>query len=264
MSARDYAQSRMDSMNTTPGKLNETDGYNCPLCLNRGYFMKLVDANNTFYETAYDCNCMTVRRSILRMKKSGLQDVIRDCTFDKWETREEWQQNLKTTAMEYANNPQGWFFIGGQPGSGKTRICTTICRELLLSGKELFYMQWRDESGNLKKPADDPEERKKRDKRLDELKTAEVLYIDDLFKCGKKQDGTAQRPTPADINLAFEIINYRYNKPDSLTIISSELTPLEMIEIDEATGSRISERANCIEIERNKRKNYRIQKLLKF
>lgn len=197
----------------------------------------------------------------MRMKRSGLQDVIRDCTFDKWETPEVWQKNLKAVAMDYAKSPKGWFFIGGQPGSGKTRLCSTICRELLLNGKELVYMQWREDTRKLKAQTKEPEQQQKR---LDELKNAEVLYIDDLFKCGKNQDGSPQRPTSADINLAFEILNFRYNKPDSLTIISSELSPTELLEVDEATGSRIFDRSKPYEIEKDKAKNYRIKNLIKF
>ena len=42
--------------------------------------------------------------------------------------------------------------------------------------------------------------------------------------------------TQGDINIAFEIINYRYIN-DLITIISSELLLDEIINIDEATGS---------------------------
>lgn len=249
-------------MNSTPGNRHEEDGYSCPHCMNRGYFMKLDDANGTFYEVSYPCKCDPIRKSIMRLKRSGLGDLVHDCTFEKWKTSAGWQKGLKEAAEEYAKKPKGWFFIGGQPGSGKTRLCSTICRELVMkSGKELQYMQWKDEAGKLKMPSNEPE---KQQERLEQLKNAEVLYIDDLFKCGKKPDGSTQRPTSADIDLAFKIINYRYNNPDSITIISSELTPSDLIDVDEATGSRICERSNPIEIERDKSKNYRIQNLMKF
>ena len=50
-------------------------------------------------------------------------------------------------------------------------------------------------------------------------------------------------PTAADVNLAYEIINYRYNNRDKITIISTELTIGGLCEIDEALGGRIRQRA---------------------
>ena len=69
------------------------------------------------------------------------------------------------------------------------------------------------------------------------LKDVDVLYIDDFFKTEQ-----GKMPTSADIMLAFEIINERYNAEKSM-IISSELYSSEVLEIDEATGSRIYEMA---------------------
>lgn len=90
-------------------------------------------------------------------------------------------------------------------------------------------------------------------------KTAEILYIDDLFKVGKAADGTCN-PTGADISLAFEIINHRYinHLP---TIVSTEKTPQELVEIDEATGSRIIEMAgvNVFLVTRDQKRNYRLR-----
>ena len=72
-------------------------------------------------------------------------------------------------------------------------------------------------------------------------KTVEVLYIDDLFKTEQ-----GRNPTTADVNIAFEILNYRYRNPELITIISSERTIQDIVKIDEAVGSRIFEKSrNC-------------------
>ncbi len=92
-----------------------------------------------------------------------------------------------------------------------------------------------------------------------ELKTAEYLYIDDLYKMGANTDGEV-KPTSADVSIAFEIINHRYiNKLP--TIISTEMLPEELLHIDEATGGRIVERAkgNTLAIGKDTGKNYRLQ-----
>ena len=63
------------------------------------------------------------------------------------------------------------------------------------------------------------------------LKNARVLFIDDLLK-GKVTD--------SDINIMYEIINYRYLQRKAV-IISTEKTIEQLLEFDEAVGSRLIE-----------------------
>lgn len=257
MSPKDYEQFVVDGLNNTEGNRNETDGYNCPACKNKGYTVKLKELEDGRYtHHAVDCHCLPIRRSIMRMKRSGLQDVIKLYTFDRFKDSEPWQKSLKEAAMEYAKDPQGWFFLGGQSGCGKTHLCTAICRELLLKGKGVRYMLWRDEIVKIKAAVNDSEEYFDL---INQFKKVEVLYIDDLFKTGNSRDGITQKPTGGDVNVAFEIINYRYNNPDLITIISSELTEDELLNIDEATGGRIYEKSKAISIAKNRERNYRIR-----
>lgn len=258
MSPRDYEQFKVDGLNNTPGDRNEEDGYDCGVCKNKGYIVKLVErGDGTFTQAIVDCKCAEVRRSIMRMKRSGLKDIIKDYTFDKFKDTEPWQKTLKAAAMEYAKNPGGWFFLGGQSGCGKTHLCTAICREFLLAGRSVQYMLWREDINRIKAVITDSEEYSGL---VDKFKTVDVLYIDDLFKTGKAPDGSALKITGADINAAFEIINYRYNNPALVTIISSELSEDELLDIDEAIGGRIYERAKAFSIAKDRQKNYRIRK----
>ena len=258
LTPREYEQFKVDGVNNTVGNMNERDGYDCAKCKNKGYIMKLEEEpNGTFRQVMADCRCMDVRRSIMRMQRSGLKNIIKDYTFEKYETPEPWQETLKAAAMDYAKNPEGWFFLGGQSGAGKTHLCTAISREFLLAGRKVVYMLWRDEIVKLKGLVNDAEEY---GKLIDKYKNAEVLYIDDLFKTGKGPDGDMQRPTGADVNVAFEIINYRGNNPELLTIISSECTEDDLLDIDEAVGGRIIEKAKAISIARDRKRNYRLRK----
>ena len=258
MSLREYEQYKVDGLNATEGNRHEEDGYNCKICKNKGFIIKLRESRDgSFSQVMADCKCADVRRSILRMKKSGLKNIIKDYTFDAYEATEDWQKAIKAAAMEYAANPEGWFFLGGQSGAGKTRLCTAICRDFLLAGHQVVYMLWRDDIARLKGLAMEPD---KRQAMIDRFKTAEVLYIDDLFKTGKGQDRKVQWPTGPDITTAFEIINYRYNNPALLTIVSSEWSEDELVDIDEATGGRIFEKARTISIARDRKRNYRTRK----
>lgn len=256
---REYEQLKADGLNATEGDRHLQDGYHCAVCKNKGYVVNVVeDDDGYFHQTICDCKCVPIRQSIMRMKRSGLKNIIADYTFEKFEAVASWQRQMKSAAQEFVKNPEGWFFVGGQVGCGKTHICTAICRELLLAGKSVRYMLWRDDVVKLKANVTDAETYQRL---IDEYKNAEVLYIDDLFKTGKSNNHEPQKPTSADINIAFEIVNYRYGDPGKITIFSTELTMDELLDIDEATGSRIYERSEAITVGKSRKRNYRTGKI---
>ena len=154
-------------------------------------------------------------------------------TFDTYAVKEKWQKSVKAKAQEYAQNPTGWFFIGGSSGAGKTHICTAICGELI-ANRPIRYMPWVQENNKLKTYRNSEEEY---DRLVNVWKRADVLYIDDFLKTRK---GTPV--TGADVMTAYEILNYRYMQGNSITIISSELSCDEIMEIDMAVGGRIIEK----------------------
>lgn len=253
LDAQEYAAMRIRTLNETEG--TET-GYECAKCKNKGVIYFARDDGSP---EARSCTCAPIRKCVRKMEQSGLRSIIRDYTFDAFETTEQWQDKLKQSAMDYEKAPKGWFLVCGQSGAGKTHICTAICREQLLKGVTVQYMPWRDDAAKIKAMALDGESRAEA---VAELKKAPLLYIDDLFKTGKGADG-ANRPTAADVNLAFEIINYRYiNRLP--TIISTEKLPEELLEIDEATGGRVLELARTLVIPRNMKSNYRLKGVVKL
>lgn len=216
--------------NRKPGTLK---GYNCSKCLNRGYYWTVTEDCETI---AVDCKCMAARRSLKRLECSGLSDLVKFNTFDRFQTPDTWQAKAKSLAQEYARNPAGaWFLANGKPGSGKTHLCVAICRELMLRGMETRYMLWRDEIVHIKALTNDSEGYKKL---MNPLKTVKVLYIDDFLKCGGGKE-----PTSPDLSVAFELLNDRYIQPGLLTIISTERSLDDLIQMDEAMGSRIYQRS---------------------
>lgn len=256
-----FVHQKVARYNRLAGDLNKDDGYDCPICLNKGQLQYVVDENGIPQTWTRPCKCASTRATIRRMRRSGLKDIIRDYTFEKFQATEPWQQTIKATAQEYAKNLQGWFFIGGQSGSGKTHICTAICREALLRGQEVRYMLWRDEITRIKSVANLADEY---EAAIGPYKGAEILYIDDLFKTGRSPDGHEQRPTSADVNAAFEILNFRYNSKLP-TIISSECTISDLLEIDEAVAGRIVEVAvKAISLKADRSRNYRLRKAVEL
>lgn len=228
--AAQMAKAEADRYNASGGSLT---GYNCKLCNNRGDFAVASGE----YVTCRPCKCLKARKAIENLHRSGLAKVIDRYTFKNFDTTTSEAGQMKKMALEYLKSGvdgKAWLFMGGQVGIGKTHICTAVCGELLRKAHEVVYMLWKDESRRLKMSigADDYDEE------LERFKRCEVLYIDDLLKPVSKE----QSHTNADISLLFEIINSRYANR-LLTIISSERTIYEIMQIDEAIGSRIYEQA---------------------
>ena len=204
--------------------------YSCPKCHDTGQLVTVAPDGFTLSVT--DCECERLRRNRLRVEQSGLSETLDRYTFDTYQTPDDKTAAIKSAALRYAaqKHTPSWFVITGTPGSGKTHICTAIVGKLIDSGFDCRYMLWRDEVRELKALANDYGEYRSR---MQRYKRAEVLYIDDFLK------GSV---TEADLNIAFELINTRYNL-SLRTIISGERDIRELMELDEAVGSRIYERS---------------------
>ena len=234
-------------------KLREEPGiYDCDICGNKEMYAFLDDNGECKYAL---CKCKETRKTLKRIKNSGLEKLIENRTFDKYNATEKWQQAIRDKAKEFVeDNQQQWFFIGGQVGSGKTFICTSIIAEFIKQGRQAMYMVWCDDIIGLKATSNSNYD--SYEKRMNELKKAQILYIDDFFR---NEDN--ETPTQADIKLAYNLINYRYNNPELITIISSQFMLSDILRFSEAIGSRINEKTKNYQINLppDIKKNYRLR-----
>lgn len=232
---------RAKAYNETEGDLT---GYDCPKCKNRGLIavIREEDGEDIFKQ----CDCIQIRRNLKMVKSSGLETVLKEKTFDTFNVLTESQYGVVLTAKRYAKNPEGWFFLSGKSGCGKTHLCTAIVGKLLENGTPCKYMLWREEAPNLKANVN----KDTYAAMVEPYKTVKCLYIDDLFKGGITQ---------ADLNLAFEILNHRYMDRELLTIISTEKSIEDILKMDEAVGGRIYERAKQCLFHVAKWGNYRLR-----
>lgn len=264
MTVQDMVQYRVEAFNSSIGELDKADGYDCPKCKNRGVVAVLTA--RTSYQQAgqameiVQCSCQKIRAGIMRMKKSGLEHLLKRYRLENFQTNEPWQGAIKDKAQRFIENPVGLFFIGGQSGCGKTFICTAIARHLLYAGLELRYEMWRDKSVYLKGLIGRPDDYAAA---VNELKAVDVLYIDDFLKVPIGVD--ASKPTSADISLALELVNYRYNAGKT-TILSSEWTVNEIAGFDEALGGRIFEMAGefVLNIKKDRSRNQRLKNMMEI
>ena len=232
--------------------------YKCAICQDTGWIRCEVAPG---YMGVRECGCVKARKAEALLKKSGLAEALEQQTFETFETRTPMQNTIKCAARRYldalfsmpADAPRKpWMYIGGNPGSGKTHICTAVCGELLKANVEVVYMQWLSEARRLKAYVNEPDF----EGMLDRFVDCEVLYIDDLYKQTYRG---APILTDADVRMAFTVFNERYlqNKP---TIISSEWSLESLLDADEGVFSRVYERCKgfTVNVPRDMQYNYRL------
>lgn len=124
---------------------------------------------------------------------------------------------------------QNWLVLLGQPGCGKTHLAMAVANALIASGRPVLYFPHVEGMGELKELLRTGEG--KFQAKLRAIKEVAVLVWDDLWKYIR----------PFDIEIAFEVLNYRYLNLLP-TMISSEKSPESLLSVDQATASRILER----------------------
>lgn len=215
----------------------------CPKCNGTGHLI-ITDENG--YEYYRECECQEVVKAKARLKASGISEEFLKKGFKNFDDRGlEALKKAKNIGLSYCkdfpdirNTKRNSVLYMGQVGSGKTHLSMAICNAIMEHYKTgVLYMAYREEMVRIKQTVNDEINY---NNAINRFKQCPVLMIDDLLK-GKS--------TEADVNILFEIINYRYvnNMP---MIISTEKTQNELLDFDEGTMSRIIEmsRGHSVEI----------------
>lgn len=224
----------------------ESSKYKCNKCNDLTFILK--------DNTATPCECRSIREAERILKNSGISEEFLKMTFENYDyARSNITLEAYTLAKTYVNqfkntlpSRNNSLLLMGQSGFGKTHLSLAVANKLMNDGVGVVYMSYRDSITYIKQSILDATNY---NRELNKYKNAKVLLIDDLFK---------GNVTPSDINIMFEIINHRYfnNKP---IIVSTEKYTQELLNIDEAIGSRILEMCKNSRLElRGKRLNHRI------
>ncbi|HKL61486.1 MAG TPA: ATP-binding protein, partial [Acholeplasma sp.] len=218
-------------------------------CNNTRYIDK-IDAEGLLY--VIRCTCQNKRKIQKELKISGLLEEFSKMTLDSFIAKDKWEIAVKESAYDYLEQSNNdWYMVSGQYGSGKTHICTAVSGQLIAQGKTFFYLPYVSMIPSLANDLKNffADVKNKAEDLLHTIKNVDVLYIDDFLK------------TKTHIDLIWQIIDYRYQQKNAITIISSELYYNEMKAIDGALASRIWQRTKqtkySVEIGRDESRNKR-------
>lgn len=226
--------------------------YSCEKCRDTGW---ILTSQPDSAPVAESCECRKLEKLKNQWTAAGINPENNTKTFSNFETWNESSRRVKAVAVAYYrdfNNirreRKNSVLLCGQVGSGKTHASVALALNLMKQRVKVVYMPYRDVITKLKQNMLDYEYYKKL---ISKYQTCEVLLLDDLFK-GKIND--------SDVNIVFEIINYRYLNHLPV-IVSTELTLERLLDFDEAIGSRIYEMCKdyTVEIQLKRENNYRLK-----
>lgn len=234
---------------------NETQ-FECPKCQDRQGFLE----NREYGEVWVQCDCIEWRRARRLMKSSEITEEFKKLGFQNFTTEGKPQiiKDAYECALSYFKSfkdirekRQNSIALLGQPGAGKTHLLTAVANNLIRRLHiPVLYFPFVEGFNDLKDDFDKLEEK------LERMKQIDVLFIDDLFKPANGKP----RATDWEVEQVYAVINHRYlnHKP---IMVSSELDPDQLCDIDEALGTRIFEmcRDFCVVIQGDRKElNHRL------
>ena len=139
-------------------------------------------------------------------------------------------QQALTFARNYAASPEDWLVLTGVYGCGKTHLAAAIANARMGQGYSVLFVVVPDLLDHLRATYA-PDSQVSYDERLDQVRTAPLLILDDL--------GT-HSATPWAQEKLYQVFNYRYNAR-----LPTVITVADGVSVDERLKSRLFDRRRC-------------------
>lgn len=225
----------------------EQDGV-CSICGGKGFYLLDVPPSDSRYGKAIICEC---RREALRTAAiarlrglSGIDDrEFMDWTFEKYdlskirpagnhkkEAAQTYMGKVLDLLKQFAQKPQGWIVLQGDVGTGKSHLAFAVALERIRHNRPVYIAAVPEMLDMLRAAFNDENEREFQ-RRFDELKTTQLLILDDLG---------SERGTEWANERLFLICNYRYQKRLPMLITTNDQMR-QGSNIDRRIISRMSE-----------------------
>lgn len=207
----------------------------CPICKGAGYLRMDAPVGHPNFGRLIPCECKVHEREERRHRElaemSSLQ-AFEGLTFETFDPNVPGVRDAYQLAVEYAQNPDGWLFLLGGYGCGKTHLAAAVANYVMAHQRmRTLFLVVPDLLDQLR-AAFAPDQAVTYDARFNAIRTVDLLILDDL--------GT-ENATPWANEKLFQIINHRYNERRP-TIISSNRN---LDDLDGRIASRLSDPRIC-------------------
>ena len=167
-------------------------------------------------------------------------EMLGDRTFGSWSDRRgegltasdlQSLEKAFQVAYRFAENPKGWLVFSGPYGCGKSHLAAAIANYRASLGYPPLFVVVPDLLDHLRATFN-PDSTVRFDRRFEEVRTAELLILDDL--------GT-QSMTAWVREKMYQLLNYRYNAELPMVITTAD----RLDEIDSRLRSRMLDKRLC-------------------
>jgi DNA replication protein DnaC len=205
--------------------------YACPVCKDAGFVRADVPPGHPLFGKPIECRCTEAKREARReLERRQISDLDSHAfaryTFDEFE-HVPGTEAAFDAAYAFAREPDGWLFLHGGCGVGKTHLAVAVAHEQRAKGNVIFAVV--PDLLDYLRSTFDPANGAAYDERFTTIKDTYLLVLDDL--------GT-ENTTPWAREKLFQIVNHRYNWRLPMIVTSNR----EHRELDERIVSRLLDR----------------------
>jgi DNA replication protein DnaC len=204
--------------------------YACKVCRDAGWVRLDVPVGDPRFGRLWPCECtlsQRERREADEKQRISNLDAFTRHTFDDFEPVPGTEEAFDA-AYAYAREPDGWLFLHGGCGVGKTHLAVAAALELGKANGNVIFAVVPDLLDHLRATFD-PANGIAYDERFATIKGSYLLVLDDL--------GT-ENTTPWAREKLYQIFNHRYNERLPTIVTSNR----DHNELDERVVSRLLDR----------------------
>lgn len=184
------------------GAAKSAPTWRCPVCKDAGWVRMEVPIGHPNFGRLFPCECKVAEqaeRGRDRVKRLSNLDGFTQHTFDDFEMVQG-AEEAYDAAREFARNPDGWLYLRGGVGVGKTHLAVAAAMEIRERNGSVLFAVVPDLLDHLRTTFD-PAQGVAYDDRFNAIRGAFLLVLDDL--------GT-ENTTPWAREKLYQIFNHRY------------------------------------------------------
>jgi DNA replication protein DnaC len=176
----------------------------CPICKGAGFVRIDAEVDSPNFSRLIQCTCKREerwQRSMAQLNDMSNMTLIRDWTFDSFDSDVPGAREAFEVTRAYADDPYQWLILIGDYGCGKTHLAAAIANHALshLNMRPVFAVV--PDLLDYLRSTFSPAAEMRYEARFDTVRGADLLVLDDL--------GT-ENTTPWAKEKLFQIINHRY------------------------------------------------------